>query len=246
MNLFLKSAILIVQFRFLNSGYQFHYSMLEYILSALILTLCVIFTIYFTKAKNEPPGPKGYPFLGVVFEVDIYNTYQKLHEWGQTFGDVFQFQILGRKFVCINSMELLQETFLKEPNATITAHRPSSFIGKYLLDDYADIVSSSPSVTWTKRRKFSHRLLHAYGEGLESIETQILQNILTFKQNVRQISERNINPSSLVEEFILGTIEFLVKIYIHRYFFVVATFSLVVFENDKYESFNFYKMKKKR
>lgn len=220
--------------------------MLEYILSAVILTLCVIFTIYFTKAKNEPPGPKGYPFLGVVFEVDIYNTYQKLHEWGQTFGDVFQFQILGRKFVCINSMELLQETFLKEPNATITAHRPSSFIGKYLLDDYADIVSSSPSVTWTKRRKFSHRLLHAYGEGLESIETQILQNILTFKQNVRQISERNINPSSLVEEFILGTIEFLVKNYIHRYFFVVATFSLVVFENDKYESFNFYKMKKKR
>lgn len=186
--------------------------MLEYVLTPLVIVFCVAIAIqHFRQTRNEPPGPKGYPFLGVVFEVDVYNLHHKLHEWTKTFGDVYQYQILGQKFVCINSMEILRDTFLKEPNATTTAARPPTFVGRYILDFDTDVVFSSPSTEWSKRRKFIYRLLHSYGVGLDSLEKQVLQNMLTFKKNVRQISERNVNPSSFVEEFVLSTIEFLVN-----------------------------------
>lgn len=70
--------------------------------------------------KNKPPGPKGWPYFGVTFEVKIAKLHLTLYDWAKQYGDVFQFNMLGQKFICINSVDVLRDTFLKEPNATIT------------------------------------------------------------------------------------------------------------------------------
>lgn len=185
--------------------------MLEYLLCVAVLSACILIAFQsYTGAKNGPPGPKGYPFFGVIFEVDVLRLHEKLYEWTQQYGDVFQFQMLGKKFLCINSVEVLRETFLQEPCATINAYRSPTFTGKYLLKNYSDVIFASPSSLWEKRRKFVYRLLHTYGEGITSLENQVLQNLIRFKGKIRQNISKDVNPFEIVDEFILSTIETLV------------------------------------
>lgn len=81
----------------------------------LILVLIVLSLFYGVQklvnytTKNLPPGPKGWP-------------------------DIFQFDLLGKTFVSLNSSEVLREAFNQEPNATVTANRPPLFLGKYVLE----------------------------------------------------------------------------------------------------------------
>lgn len=181
-----------------------------------VLTACIFIALQsYTGAKDRPPGPKGYPFLGVVFEVDPPTLYKKLYEWTKQYGDVFQFQMLGKTFVSINSVEVLRETFLQEPCATISASRPPTFFGKYFFRNYTDLILASPSASWEKRRKFVHHLLHVYGEGKASLENQVLQNLIYFKENVRKTISNDVNPFEIVDDFLLSSIEFL---YIGRRF----------------------------
>lgn len=127
--------------------------MLEYILCVVVLTACILIAFQsYTSAKNNPPGPKGYPFFGVIYEVDVFRLHEKLYEWTQQYGDIFQFQMLGKKFLCINSVDVLREIFFQEPRATISAHRSPTFTGKYLLKEYADVVFASPNSLWEKRK----------------------------------------------------------------------------------------------
>lgn len=185
--------------------------MLEYILSVAVLTACILIALQsYTVAKDSPPGPKGLPFFGIIFEVNITKLHDKLYEWTQQYGDVFQFHMLGKKFLCISSMDVLRETFLQEPCATVSAHRSPTFTGKYLLKNYSDVAFASPSSLWEKRRKFVHRLLHTYGEGKASLENQIVQNLIPFKEKIRQTSAKDVNPFEIVDEFILSSIEMLV------------------------------------
>lgn len=55
--------------------------MLFYVLGVILLIACIKITIqtYFGE-KQGPPGPKGYPFFGVIFEVDISKLHEKLYE----------------------------------------------------------------------------------------------------------------------------------------------------------------------
>lgn len=157
--------------------------MLKYVLYVVTLTVCIFIAFQsYTRSKDGPPGPKGYPLFGVIFEVDSKTLYKKLDEWTKQYGDIFQFRMLGKKILCINSMEVLRDTFLQQPCASISTSRPPTFTGKYVLKNYADITFASPSSLWQKRRKFVHRLLHTYGEGKVSLEYQVFQNLIHFKK----------------------------------------------------------------
>lgn len=80
--------------------------------------------------KNVPQGPKGWPVVGILFEFDPPTLYRKLYDWTTEYGEIFQFDLLGKTFVSLNSSEVLREAFNQEPNATLTAIRPPLFLGK--------------------------------------------------------------------------------------------------------------------
>lgn len=73
--------------------------MLKYVLYVVTLTVCIFIAFqFYTRFKDGPPGPKGYPLFGVIFEVDSKTLYKKLDEWTKQYGDTFQFRMLGKKF----------------------------------------------------------------------------------------------------------------------------------------------------
>lgn len=180
-----------------------------------MILVLIVFSVFYgvqkfvnNSTKNRPPGPKGWPVVGILFEFDLPTLYLKLNDWTTKYGEIFQFEMLGKKFVSLNSSDVLREAFNQEPNATLTADRPPLFLGKYVLED-ADVVLAQ-SGTVTKRRKLSHQLLRAYGEGLSCREAQIKQNIISVKELIRSNENKNIDPSDIVEEFLLNTIEVLI------------------------------------
>lgn len=127
--------------------------------------------------------------------------------------------MLGKKFVSLNSSEVLREAFNQEPNATITAARSPTFYGKYILDNYSDIAFASPNQDWTRRRKLGHQVLRAYGEGLSCVESKIKRNLVSVKEYLRSNENKNLDPSEIVEEFVLNTVEILVGFHMILFFF---------------------------
>lgn len=72
--------------------------MLEYILFSVFCLLCGIYISHKMQffGKNKAPGPKGWPYFGVVFEVKIATLHLTLYDWAKQYGDVFQFNMLGK------------------------------------------------------------------------------------------------------------------------------------------------------
>lgn len=180
----------------------------------LILVLIVLSLFYGVQklvnytTKNLPPGPKGMPVVGILFEFDILTLHLKLYDWTTKYGDIFQFDLLGKTFVSLNSSGVLREAFNQEPNATVTANRPPLFLGKYVLEN-ADVVFAQDNAV-TRRRKLGYQLLRAYGEGLSCRESQIKENIISVKELIRSNEYKNIDPSDIVEEFLQSTVEVLI------------------------------------
>lgn len=195
--------------------------MLDLVLVFVLITFSVFYCVQklVNSNKNVPPGPKGWLFIGMLFEFDLPTLYLKLNNWTAKYGEIFQFELLGKKFVSLNSSEVLREAFNQEPNATITAARSPTFYGKYILDNYSDIAFASPNQDWTRRRKLGHQVLRAYGEGLSCVESQIKRNLVSVKEYLRSNENKNLDPSEIVEEFVLNTVEILVGFHMIFFFF---------------------------
>lgn len=133
-----------------------------------VIAMFLFSLFYFSKKyRSGLSGPSGLPFFGVIFRIDFSRLHLKLYEWTNKYGDIFQFSLLGKTYVTLNSAEIIREVLGTEPNATITSSREPSFFGEYCLENYSDIVFSPNDKEWTKRRKLVHKLLHSYGEGIQ-------------------------------------------------------------------------------
>ena len=54
----------------------------------------VLVVKYLTRKKyNLPPGPKGLPFIGNVFQLDKTATHNTMTEWSEEYGDVFKIKV---------------------------------------------------------------------------------------------------------------------------------------------------------
>ncbi|XP_061190692.1 steroid 17-alpha-hydroxylase/17,20 lyase-like [Saccostrea echinata] len=176
----------------------------------LMAIICFLTILVLRWQKQKPfPGPKGWPVLGVLLELDLNRLYITFDKWGTLYGDVFQFMCLGRKFVCVNSSDIIRDILLHEPTATHMAGRPEIFVEKYFYMHKNDVVFSPPDKQWAKRRKLLYKMLNAYGEGLVKIEHLIKENLLAMKDVIDTYNGHTIDPSSLVERFILDTVEVL-------------------------------------
>lgn len=58
--------------------------------------------------------------------------------------------MLGKKFFCINFVDVLRDIFLKELNVIIIVNRFLIFIGKYSLLNYVDVGFVFLSFFWIK------------------------------------------------------------------------------------------------
>ncbi|KAH9888316.1 cytochrome P450 [Cubamyces lactineus] len=74
------------------------------------------------SAMRLPPGPKGLPIVGNLFDMPRKTYWKTFTDWSEQYGDVVHLRILGRSVILLNSAE--STTDLLENRTTIYSDRP--------------------------------------------------------------------------------------------------------------------------
>lgn len=69
-----------------------------------------------------PPGPRGLPLIGSLFDIDIAAPWTTYERWGKHFGGISYCTLLGQEFVIINDEEMAHELMVKR--SPIYSDRP--------------------------------------------------------------------------------------------------------------------------
>ncbi|KAH9851148.1 cytochrome P450 [Lenzites betulinus] len=74
------------------------------------------------SAMPLPPGPKGLPLLGNLFDIPRRSAWTTFADWSREYGDVVHLRVLGRPIILLNSAEAT--TDLLENRFNIYSDRP--------------------------------------------------------------------------------------------------------------------------
>ena len=62
------------------------------------------------------PGPKQYPIVGRVHDLDRFGMWLIFKKWADIHGPIYQTKMLGQKFIIISDEEIAQELLIKNGN----------------------------------------------------------------------------------------------------------------------------------
>ncbi|KAF9029997.1 cytochrome P450 [Hymenopellis radicata] len=94
------------------------------------LALCAVITavLYSRRSRSVfplPPGPKGLPLIGNLFDRPLHHAWLTYTHWGSVYGEIVSYKVLGHPVVVVNSARVANELFEKRSN--IYSDRPCNF-----------------------------------------------------------------------------------------------------------------------
>ncbi|KAI6042048.1 cytochrome P450 [Pisolithus marmoratus] len=134
-----------------------------------------------------PPGPKGLPWIGNVFDIDVSQPWVTYEEWGKRYGDLTYSQALGKEFIITSSENVAHE--LLDQRSSIYSDRPHMLPMELCgLDFITPVLPYGEE--WRQHRKTFHLVLNKkevlkYETMQLQIARRLLANLLTTPQNYR-------------------------------------------------------------
>ncbi|KAF9022880.1 cytochrome P450 [Hymenopellis radicata] len=120
-----------------------------------------------------PPGPKGLPLVGHLFDRPVRNVYETYMKWAATYGDLVYYEVLGQPIIVVSSEEAANELFEKR-SANYSDRPRMPFIRFRLRADIRlalpmfelmqvnwNLVNFRYSNTWRIHRKTFHQYFNA-------------------------------------------------------------------------------------
>ncbi|KAF8884012.1 cytochrome P450 [Infundibulicybe gibba] len=89
-----------------------------------IFSLCLFWTIRYVKSpwRQMPPGPRGYPLVGNLFDIMTKHQWLLFTEWRNTYGDIMSLNVAGNPIIILNSQKAAAD--LLDRRASIYSDRP--------------------------------------------------------------------------------------------------------------------------
>ncbi|PCH44802.1 cytochrome P450 [Wolfiporia cocos MD-104 SS10] len=86
----------------------------------LLLALAIVWRLLQSKRnlKPLPPGPKGWPLIGNVFDMPVSHQWKTFTEWGQKWGDITSVTVLGQPVIVLNSAAYMSSLLEKHSSAS--------------------------------------------------------------------------------------------------------------------------------
>lgn len=187
-------------------------------ISCIVLTTVFLF-LYFLLKRNKyisslPPGPKGWPFVGNIFQINPVDPRITFVEWHKKYGPIYTVWLGMEPNIFVTGFDLMQDLFIKR--ADEFSDRPDSFLfdlftkGKYvsfvfilalLLRTIALIrrfgIANVNGDQWREQRRFSHQTLRNFGVGRkmleEKIETETQSLIQSIDEQLGDCRKINLN-----------------------------------------------------
>ncbi|TKY63160.1 cytochrome P450 family 71 protein [Spatholobus suberectus] len=129
--------------------------MLPFVLLAFpILLLLFFFRKHKTSKKPTfPPGPKGVPFFGNIYQFDSSALCLQLYELSKEYGPIFSLQLISRQIIVVSSPKLAKEV-MKTHDHEICG-RPSLTSSMKFSYNGLDMAFSPYRDYWRHTKKFS-------------------------------------------------------------------------------------------
>ncbi|XP_056419485.1 uncharacterized protein LOC130360954 [Hyla sarda] len=150
-----------------------------------IITCIFLATVLFKEKEqvheNYPPGPKPWPIIGNIFNLNIKKPYLSFQELAKKYGPVFSIKIGGQKMVVLSGYDTVKEALVN--HAEELSGRPIVPIFMDFFRGYGVIFSNGHN--WKNMRRFTLSALRDLGMGKRSVEDKITEEsnclVETFK-----------------------------------------------------------------
>ncbi|ESK82967.1 cytochrome p450 [Moniliophthora roreri MCA 2997] len=110
-----------------------------------------------TRRKMRlPPGPKGYPIVGNLFQLDSSRPWHTFVEWQKTYGDIVHLRLFNQNIILLNSAKAAGD--LLDDRAIKYSQRPRSIVADYMTGGML-LVFLNLGTRWRAMRRAAHEAL---------------------------------------------------------------------------------------
>jgi len=68
------------------------------------------------SGKKAFPGPRQFPIIGRVHDLDRFCMWKKFKEWGDIHGPIYRTSMMGQQFIIISDEKIAEELLIKRGN----------------------------------------------------------------------------------------------------------------------------------
>ncbi|KAF8971478.1 cytochrome P450 [Flammula alnicola] len=102
-----------------------------------------------------PPGPKGYPVIGNVYDVPHHYPWLTYADWAKKYGDVFSFSAFNNTTIVLNSLKATTE--LLDKRSSNYSDRPRMVMANELMGWEWDFAHMAYTDRWRRHRRMFHQ-----------------------------------------------------------------------------------------
>ena len=144
--------------------------MLLLVVQIAILALFVYIVFTPRSPLNDIPGPKPYPLVGNVPQLDTGNFYINLFDFAKQYGGICKIYLFRKPVVIVNDYQFIHDVLIKQ--SADFAGRPRSYRLELITRNYTEVTLTEGPVH-RGRKKAVHTYLKHFGSGIKKLEDAI-------------------------------------------------------------------------
>jgi cytochrome P450 len=102
-----------------------------------------------TKPMSALPGPRGWPLVGNLLQVDFEQFHRRLERWSEEFGPIYRIRLGPRPIVIVAEPDVIKRMFRERPDLFRRTTRLADAINEMRFTG----VFSAEGDTWRRQRK---------------------------------------------------------------------------------------------
>uniref|UniRef100_A0A0W0GB59 Cytochrome p450 n=1 Tax=Moniliophthora roreri TaxID=221103 RepID=A0A0W0GB59_MONRR len=111
----------------------------------------------FKRPGKLPPGPKGYPIVGNLFQLDVDRPWHSLLEWKKIYGDIVYFRLFNQDVIVLNSAKAAGD--LLDRRAANYSQRPRMPVTECLTGEL-NMALMDHGTRWRSMHRAAHEALN--------------------------------------------------------------------------------------
>uniref|UniRef100_A0A8C6TK87 Cytochrome P450 2K1-like n=1 Tax=Neogobius melanostomus TaxID=47308 RepID=A0A8C6TK87_9GOBI len=138
-----------------------------------VLVLLLFYLFYGLGSDQGPPGPRPFPVVGNLLQLDLKQPYNTLMEYSKQYGSVFTVWLGPKKVVVLAGYKTVKEALVD--NADVFGDRdPLPILTETMKKDKYGVIWSNHEL-WREVRRFALTNLRDYGMGKRACEDKITE-----------------------------------------------------------------------
>ncbi|XP_078677201.1 cytochrome P450 2U1-like [Branchiostoma floridae x Branchiostoma belcheri] len=173
------------------------------LLGVLVAAGCCLLAVWIMRRPpNIPPGPLGWPLLGVTFSGKAEPLVAT--DWIRKYGDVVSCYHGPLPVVYLGSYDVIREALVK--NAENFSSRPPPWNPVVAAFKTKGVVQEPYGPTWKEHRKFTLMSLRDFGVGKRSLEGKILEEAQALVDEISKKENQGFCISNMMQVTVANVI----------------------------------------